>query len=358
MNDIETLLRNGSRQTLDVPAAEILRRGDRMRRLRRGTKAVAAVAAFSVAGVLAYVAIPDRLIDSEIATPEPPTQKTPVDWSGNPTNLTPEELDVLSDRCLMTAWADVKSMYADPPRATNAINPDEVEQIPDGTWPFLAEKRGSTAMAVFDGRDYEVTCSTVYDASRSADSDPDLAGAFGLPQVWGAFAETGPWEDFSHSGTGAGTEFMLPLPETMDVAKVVFSSSGEEIPATIVNGVAVAWTDHDVDVESADFRAYDADGNLVHPDPGEARMAPPTTEWTETAEGVRVTRSLGNETLESAWFWVGKQRFDATITEGNVAVAVIPTGTLTTDQLNSLQIQGVSPEGLYLRGCTGKPCGP
>ena len=358
MNDIETLLRNSSRQTLDVPAAEILRRGDRMRRLRRGTKAVAAVAAFSVAGVLAYVAVPDRLIDSEIATPEPPTQKTPVDWSGNPTNLTPEELDVLSDRCLMTAWADVKSMYADPPRATNAINPDEVEQIPDGTWPFLAEKRGSTAMAVFDGRDYEVTCSTVYDASRSADRGPYLAGAFGRPQVWGAFAETGPWEDFSRSGTGAGTEFMLPLPETMDVAKVVFTSSGEEIPATIVNGVAVAWTDHDVDVESADFRAYDADGNLVHPDPGEARMAPPTTEWTETAEGVRVTRSLGNETIESAWFWVGKQRFDATITEDNVAVAVIPTGTLTTDQLNSLQIQGVSPDGLYLRGCTGKPCGP
>ena len=87
-------------------------------------------------------------------------------------------------------------------------------------------------------------------------------------------------------------------------------------------------------------------------------MAPPTTEWTETAEGVRVTRSLGNETIESAWFWVGKQRFDATITEDNVAVAVIPTGTLTTDQLNSLQIQGVSPDGLYLRGCTGKPCGP
>lgn len=147
---------------------------------------------------------------------------------------------------------------------------------------------------------------------------------------------------------------MLPLPETMDVAKVVFTSSGEEIPATIVNGVAVAWIDHDVDVESADFRAYDADGDLVH---GEA-PEPPTTEWTETAEGVRVTRSLGNETVESAWFWVGKQRFDATITEANVAVALIPTGTLTTDQLNGLQIQGVSPEGLYLRGCDGRPCGP
>ena len=358
MNDIETLLRNSRAQTLDVPAAEILRRGDRMRRRRRGTKAVAAVAAFSLAGIGAYVAIPDRLIDSEIATPEPPTQKTPVDWSGNPTNLTPEELDVLSDRCLMTAWADVESRYGTAPDADNAINPDEVEEIPAGTWPFLAEKRGSTAMAIFDGRDYEVTCSTVHDASRSADSDPDLAGAFGQPQVWGAFAETGPWEDFYRGGTSAGTEFMLPLPETMDVTKVVFTSSGEEIPATIVNGVAVAWTDHDVDVESATFRAYDADGDLVHPDPGEARMAPPTTEWTETAEGVRVTRPLGNETIESAWFWVGKQRFDATITEGNVAVAVIPTGTLTTDQLNKLEIQGVSPEGLYLRGCTGKPCGP
>ncbi|MER6969591.1 hypothetical protein ABT304_00910 [Nocardioides sp. NPDC000445] len=354
MNDIETLLRNSNRQTMDLPAIEILRRGDRMRRRRRGAKVVAAVAAFSLAGIAAYVAVPDRLIDSEIATPEPPTQKTPVDWSGNPTNLTPEELDVLSDRCLMTAWADVKSMYADAPVTTNAINPDEAEQIPEGTWPFLAEKRGSTAMAVFDGRDYEVTCSTVHDASRSADSDPDLAGAFGVPQVWGVFAETGPWEDFSRSGTSAGTEFMLPLPETMDVAKVVFTSSGEEIPATIVNGVAVAWIDHDVDVESADFRAYDADGDLVH---GEA-PEPPTTEWTETAEGIRVARSLGNETVESAWFWVGKQRFDATITEDNVAVAVIPTGTLTTDQLNSLQIQGVSPEGLYLRGCTGKPCGP
>lgn len=352
MNDIETLLRNSSHQSLDLPAAEILRRGDRMRRRRRGSKLVAAVAAFSLVGIGAYVAIPDRLIDSEIATPEPPARKAPVDWSGNPTNLTPAELDVLSERCLTTAWADVKTMYS--PEATNAIDPDKAQQIPAGTWPFLAEKRGSTAMAIFDGRDYEVTCATVQDDSRSADSDPDLAGAFGLPQVWGAFAETGPWEDFSRSGTSAGTEFMLPLPETMDVAKVVFTSSGEEIPATIVNGVAVAWIDHDVDVESADFRAYDADGDLVH---GEA-PEPPTTEWTETAEGIRVTRSLGNETVESAWFWVGEQRFDATITEANVAVALIPTGKLTTDQLNELQIQGRSPDGLYLSGCTGRPCGP
>lgn len=140
----------------------------------------------------------------------------------------------------------------------------------------------------------------------------------------------------------------------MNVTEVVFTSSGEDIPATIVNGLAVAWTDHHVDVESASFRAYDADGDLVH---GEA-PEPPTVEWTETAEGIRVTRSLGNETLESAWFWVGKQRFDATITEDNVAVALIPTGTLTTDQLNKLQIQGLSPEGLSLMGCTGGPCGP
>lgn len=363
MNDIETLLRNSSRQTLDVSAAEILRRGDRMRRLRRGSKAVAAVAAFSLAGVMAYFVIPDRLIDSNIATPEPstttaPGQKTPVGWSGDPTNLTPEELDVLSDRCLMTAWADVKSSYAGAPEATNAINPDEVEQIPEGTWPFLAEKRGSTAMAIFDGRDYEVTCSTVHDASRSADSEPDLAGAFGQPQVWGAFAETGPWEDFYRGGSGEGTEFLLPLPEKMNVTEVVFTSSGKDFPATVVNGVAVAWTDHKVDAASATFRAYDADGSLVHPEPGDVVREPPTTEWTETPEGIRVTRSLGNETIESAWFWVGKQRFDATITEDNVAVALIPTGKLTTDQLNKLQIQGISPEGYSLRGCNGKPCGP
>ena len=151
MNDIETLLRNSSRQTLDTPATEILRRGDRMRRLRRGSKAVAAVAAFSLAGVMAYVAIPDRLIDSNIATPEPstsdaPQQKTPVDWSGKPTNLTPEELNTLTDRCLMTAWADVELLYGSAPEADNAIDPDEVEEIPSDTWPFLAEKRGSTAM--------------------------------------------------------------------------------------------------------------------------------------------------------------------------------------------------------------------
>ncbi|SDK70901.1 hypothetical protein SAMN05428985_105392 [Nocardioides sp. YR527] len=358
MTDIETLLRNSSRQTLDLPATEILRRGDRIRRRRRGSKVVATVAAVALGGIGAYVTIPDRLIDSDIATPEPPARNTPVDWSGNPTNLTPEELDVLSDRCLMTAWADVKSLYADAPDANNAINPDEVEQIPEGTRPFLAEKRGSTAMAIFDGRDYEVTCSTVLDASPSADSEPDLAGAFGLPQVWGAFAATGPWEDFYRGGVGEGTQFRLPLPKEMDVAKVVFISSGEEIPATIVNGVAVAWIDHQVDVESADFRAYDADGNLVHPEPGETKRARPKTEWTETADGIRVTRSLGNEKVESAWFWVGEQRFDATITEDNVAVALIPTGKLTTDQLNKLQIQGRSPEGLYLRGCTGEPCGP
>ena len=363
MNDIETLLRNSSRQTLDTPATEILRRGDRMRRLRRGSKAVAAVAAFSLAGVMAYVAIPDRLIDSNIATPEPstsdaPQQKTPVDWSGKPTNLTPEELNTLTDRCLMTAWADVELLYGSAPEADNAIDPDEVEEIPSDTWPFLAEKRGSTAMAIFDGPDYDVTCSTVQNAERDADSEPDLAGAFGQPQVWGAFAETGKWEDFTVGGTGDGTEFLVPLPEKLNVTKVVFTSNGEDFPATIVNGLAVAWTDHRVDVESASFRAYDADGDLVYPDPGEARRQAPIIEWTETAEGIRVTRSLGNETIESAWFWVGEQRFDATITEDNIAVALIPTGKLTTDQLTKLQIQGISPEGLYLMGCNGGPCGP
>ena len=202
-----------------------------------------------------------------------------------------------------------------------------------------------------------MTCSTVQNAERDADSEPDLAGAFGQPQVWGAFAETGKWEDFTVGGTGDGTEFLVPLPEKLNVTKVVFTSNGEDFPATIVNGLAVAWTDHRVDVESASFRAYDADGDLVYPDPGEARRQAPIIEWTETAEGIRVTRSLGNETIESAWFWVGEQRFDATITEANVAVALIPTGKLTTDQLNQLQIQGRSPDGLYLRGCTGRPCG-
>ena len=362
MNDIETLLRNSSRQTLDLPANEILRRGDRMRRRRRAAKAIAAVAAFSVAGVMAYVAIPDRLIDSNIATPEPsrtaaPGQKTPVDWSGNPTNLTSEELDTLSKRCLETAWADVDLLYDYAPEANNAIDPDEVQKIPSDTWPFLAEKRGSTAMAIFDGPDYEVTCSTSQSAGRDADSEPDLAGAFGQPQIWGTFAETGQWEDFSRGSVGDGTEFLLPLPEKMNVTEVVFTSSGEDFPATVVNGVAVAWTDHKVAVTSATFRAYDADGNLVHPESGETRE-PPTTEWTETADGIRVTRSLGNETIESAWFWVGKQRFDATITEDNVAVALIPTGELTTDQLNKLEIQGISPEGYYLRGCGKTHCGP
>lgn len=363
MKDIETSLRNSSRQTLDVPAAEILRRGDRMRRLRRGSKAVAAVAAFSLAGVMAYVAIPDRLIDSNIATPEPsttaaPQEKTPVDWSGDPTNLTPEELDTLTDRCLMTALADVELLYDYAPEADNAIDPDEVQEIPAGTWPFLAEKRGSTAMAIFDGPDYEVTCSTPQIPGRDADSGPYFAGAFGQPQVWGAFAETGPWEDFSRGSVGDGTEFLLPLPENMNVTEVVFTSSGEDFPATVVNGVAVAWTDHKVDAKSATFRAYAADGDLVHPEPGDVVREPPTTEWTETAEGIRVTRSLGNETVESAWFWVGEQRFDATITEANVAVALIPTGKLTTDQLNKLQVQGISPEGYYLHGCNGGPCGP
>lgn len=213
-------------------------------------------------------------------------------------------------------------------------------------------------MAIFDGPDYEVTCSTLHVPGRDANSEPDLAGAFGQPQIWGAFAETGPWEDFYRGGSGEGTEFLLPLPEKMNVTEVVFTSSGEDFPATVVNGVAVAWTEHKVDAESASFRAYDADGDLVYPDPGEVRRQAPIIEWTETAEGIRVTRSLGNETLESAWFWVGEQRFDATITEDNIAVALIPTGTLTTDQLTKLQIQGISPEGYSLSGCNGKPCGP
>lgn len=355
MNDIETLLRTSSRQTLDLPAAEILRRGDRMRRRRRAAKVAAAVAACSFAGIMAYVAIPDRLIDSDVATPAP--EKHPVGWSGEPTNLTPEELDELSERCLKSAWRELEFEYAkglkDVPRADNLVDPADVERIPAGTWPFLAERRGATTKAIFDGTDYGVTCSATANTLAS-DSEGDLATASGTPVVWDAFAETGPWEHFSRASGSDMTEFMLPLPDELNVTKVVFTSGEEEIPATIVNGVAVAWLDHEVDVESASFRAYDADGDLVH---GEA-PEPPTVEWTETAEGIRVTRSLGNETVESAWFWVGEQRFDATITKDNVAVALIPTGTLTTDQLNKLEIQGRSSEGLYMMGCNGRPCGP
>ncbi|MGY0386571.1 hypothetical protein ACWZJV_06350 [Nocardioides sp. WG-D5] len=348
MNDIETLLRTSSHHTLDLPAAEILRRGDRMRRRRRTAKVLATVAACSIAGVMAYVVVPDRLIDSDVATPAPP-ERNPVDWSGNPTNLTPEELDQLSARCLPSAWADKELLYN---LAPGESVPDDVyQEIPAGTWPFLAEKRGSTVRAIFDGRDYEVTCSA---PSRGDGSEPDIAQAIGTPEVWGRFASMGPWEDFSRSSSDGDTRFMLPLPEDLNVTEVVFTSSGEEFPATIVNGVAVAWIDHEVSVDSASFRAYDADGDLVH----DVAPEPPTVEWTETAEGIRVTRSLGNETIESAWFWVGEQRFDATITEANVAVALIPTGKLTTDQLNKLEIQGRSHDGLYMMGCDGGPCGP
>lgn len=361
MNDIETSLRNSGHQTLDLPADEILRRGDRIRRRRRAAKAVAAVAAFSITGVLAYVAIPDRIIDSDIATPPPSTaaaSQAPVGWSGKPTNLTSDELDKMSEQCLETAWIDMRANYEDlrksEPVPDNLINPDDVEQIPAGTWPFLAEKRGTTAKAIFKGPDYAVTCSTPTDPRRSATAGPDFTLAFGTPEFWGSLAKTGPWEDFSRASVDDSTEFTLPLPKQLNVTKVVFISSGEEIPATIVDGVAVAWIDHQVAVDSATFRAYDADGTQVHREAPE----PPTVEWTETAEGIRVTRSLGNEMIESAWFWVGEQRFDATITEDNVAVALIPTGKLTTDQLNRLQIQGRSPDGLSLMGCPGGPCGP
>ncbi|MER7559178.1 hypothetical protein ABTZ46_19700 [Nocardioides sp. NPDC126508] len=355
MNDIETLLRTSSRQTLDLPAAEILRRGDRMRRRRRTGKVAAAVAAFSVAGVMAYVAIPDRLIDSDVATPAP--EKHPVDWSGEPTNLTPEELDELSDRCLESAWQELRFEYDTGrklvPEADNLVDPDDVERIPAGTWPFLAEKRGATTKAIFDGTDYGVTCSATASTLTSV-SGHHLASASGTPIVWDAFEQTGPWEHFSRGSGGDMSEFILPLPEELNVTKVVFTLRGKDIPATVVNDMAVAWTENLGNVASASFRAYDADGKLVHDEAPE----PPTVEWTETAEGIRVTRSLGNETVESAWFWVGEQRFDATITEANVAVALIPTGTLTTDQLDRLQIQGLSPEGLSMMGCTGGPCGP
>lgn len=356
MNDIETMLRNSSHQTLDLPAAEILRRGDRMRRRRRTATVAAAVAAFSVAGVMAYVAIPDRLIDSDVATPSPP-ERNPVGWSAEPTNLTPEELDELSERCLKSAWRELEFAYdrgrKEVPMADSLVDPDDVERIPAGTWPFLAERRGATTKAIFDGTDYGVTCSATADTSQGA-SEHDLTTASGTPVVWDAFAKTGPWEHFSRGSADDMTEFMLPLPEELNVTKVVFTLRGEDIPATVVNDMAVAWTENLGDVESASFRAYDADGKLVHDEAPE----PPTVEWTETAEGIRVTRSLGDEKVESAWFWVGEQRFDATITEANVAVALIPTGKLTTDQLNKLQIQGLSPEGLSMMGCDGGPCGP
>lgn len=122
-DNLEELLRDDVADlTLDSPVTGVIARGNKLRHRRVRGLTIGAIGALTVGVFGAAVMLPSG--GNPIVTP------AVASFSGGPTNLTPSELDQISDTC-RAAYAEVGW------------------ETPTGTLPTVAEARDGTALAYF-----------------------------------------------------------------------------------------------------------------------------------------------------------------------------------------------------------------
>lgn len=271
--DLEDELRTGSDLTLDRSLAEIRTRGDRLRRRRTSllTAATAGTCLVVTGVVLAGLGRIPLAIDLAPAdrstSPSGPEQV--LTWSGEPTNVSDEELATLEHSCLPSANQDaydVANAWRDIPGGAPE-NPPLPETIDPGLRPIFAERRTDVGpehrnvlRAMFLTDDYLVRC----EAYTTDSSQPRAEDAAGSADRVRPFPEMGRWEQFSSGWDTNTIDFMLPVPA--EVTSVEFFIGDGHVDGTINGGIAVAWFSGEGvprDEDSVGFAAYDADGTRV-----------------------------------------------------------------------------------------------
>jgi hypothetical protein len=235
--DLEHRIRaSAATLTMGRPVDDILAHGDRLRRRRR-RGVLGAGAAVAVAAVGASIVLPpgsNPVVTSAVAS-----------WSGGRTNLTPKQLQEISDECLHGNHAE--------------------GSFPDGTLPVAAELRDDTVLAYFRHGDTELRC-------RGDVQGDDVARAGGFT---GSYQPLPPGTDlgaleygFSDPGVEGGpvTGLWDVSPVSDDVAGVTAEVGGKTYDAGVVDGVALIWISDRVTPEQADhlvLTAYDAQGKVL-----------------------------------------------------------------------------------------------
>ena len=254
MSDLDLALREaGSDLRLHTPLADVVTRGARLRRRRRGVRlGVGAVVLVAVGGVVS-VALPSG---------SSPLPTAVAGWGPRLVNL--------SDTQLADADADCREMF----QQTEVDVPGAAPVLPYDVAPLAADTRGDTTVLVYRFGGVVNACSL------------SKGQAFGMAGA--------PWDmilpgHHVHYLTGGGTRPPvtpselraseppdLPVTDGMevvrvsdDVARPVLHVAGQDFEARVGDGIAVSWVPqgvHDSDLLAATVTAYDADGGELESD--------------------------------------------------------------------------------------------
>lgn len=281
--DLEDELRASGDLTLDRPLAEIRTRGDRLRRRRTSLLTAATAGTCLVVTGVVLVGLGRSPLATDLAPADqntsPSRPEQVLTWSGEPTNVSDEELATLERSCIRAADQDAyeiaNSWRLVPGGAPE--NPPMPEAIDPGLYPIFAERRTDVGpehhnilRAMFLTDDYLVRC----EAHTTDSSQPRAEDAAGAADRVRPFPGMDQWEQFSWGWDTNTINFMLPVPA--EVTSVKFFIGGGHVEGTVNDGIAVASLSAEgvpKDDDTTGFAAYDADGNRV----GGSKPVPPKT---------------------------------------------------------------------------------
>ncbi|WP_182525779.1 hypothetical protein [Nocardioides dongkuii] len=271
--DLEQALRTSAADlTLDTPAADVLARGDHLRRRRRRGLALAASGAMAVAAVAAIGVTaldgqqPDRPSVGATA-PEPAPEPAPAfqvaSWSGPTTNLSAGQLADVQAEC----GTDARRFRTTVQGAT-----EPGWHLAGTTLPVAAELRDDLVLAYFrQGRDYATCALETTDGggfqvtAQSAGVEETLPSGRHVSFATAGAADPGPL-----GGTLA--DVYVVARTSADVGSVEIHVAGETYTSA-ADGLALFWLPDDVltqaDLDRATVTALDEDGDVLGRSRGE-----------------------------------------------------------------------------------------
>lgn len=230
---------------LDRPVSEVMARGTKLRRRRTRTLRLGAASVLAVGALGVSALLPTE--DNPIAEP------AVASFSGGPTNLTPAELDQVSDRC-RESWA------------TKNVDGRPRWVIPAGTMPVAAEKRDGLVLTYFRVGKMAGECTLERQPDKSLRVGGQSSGAYKslpagqhLDSKGVSFSDPGPI-----GGPLADISGLVRVSE--DVAKLTIETDGQTHEGYIAGGVGLFWLPDGLPPEAAadlTFTAYDDAGIVL-----------------------------------------------------------------------------------------------
>lgn len=231
--------------TLDRPVSEVMGRGYRLRRRRTLAVRGGAASVLAVGALGATVLLPTE--NNPIAEP------AVASFSGGATNLTPAELDQISDRC-RESWAE--SHAGDPPSWV----------IPPGTMPVVAEERDGIVLTYFRVGQTAGDCSLKRQPDKSLRVSGQSSGDHKpLPAGQHVAFETVIASDPGQMG-GPLDNVAGVVRVSDGVAKLTIEADGQTHEGFVAEDLGLFWLPDGLPPEAADdltFTTYDEAGAVL-----------------------------------------------------------------------------------------------